>query len=213
MIPTGYSFNLDGTCIYLTMAAIFLAQATNTELTLWQQLGIIGVLLLTSKGAAGVTGVGLHRPGSDAVVRRDDPGGEHCADPRCRSLHVGGPRADQSGRQRRRDGRRCQMGRTRSTRIACAGRSITRRNSKPRTRRPQWGHPTRCCRRQQPEDKHWGETMQIHLLTRTAAIAITLHLLVTCVGRRTLLARSPHNRYRLARRHLLRIWRRASPRS
>jgi aerobic C4-dicarboxylate transport protein len=59
VIPTGYSFNLDGTCIYLTMAAIFLAQATNTELTLWQELGIIGVLLLTSKGAAGVTGSGF----------------------------------------------------------------------------------------------------------------------------------------------------------
>jgi aerobic C4-dicarboxylate transport protein len=59
VIPTGYSFNLDGTCIYLTMAAIFLAQATNTELTIWQQLGIIGILLLTSKGAAGVTGSGF----------------------------------------------------------------------------------------------------------------------------------------------------------
>jgi aerobic C4-dicarboxylate transport protein len=59
VIPTGYSFNLDGTCIYLTMAAIFLAQATNTELTFWQQLGIIGILLLTSKGAAGVTGSGF----------------------------------------------------------------------------------------------------------------------------------------------------------
>ena len=59
MIPTGYSFNLDGTCIYLTMAAIFLAQATNTELTLWQELGIIAILLLTSKGAAGVTGSGF----------------------------------------------------------------------------------------------------------------------------------------------------------
>ena len=59
VIPTGYSFNLDGTCIYLTMAAIFLAQATNTELTIWHQLGIIGVLLLTSKGAAGVTGSGF----------------------------------------------------------------------------------------------------------------------------------------------------------
>ena len=58
VIPTGYSFNLDGTCIYLTMAAIFLAQATGTELTIWQELGIIGVLLLTSKGAAGVTGSG-----------------------------------------------------------------------------------------------------------------------------------------------------------
>lgn len=59
VIPTGYSFNLDGTCIYLTMAALFLAQATNIELTLAQQLGILGVLLLTSKGAAGVTGSGF----------------------------------------------------------------------------------------------------------------------------------------------------------
>jgi aerobic C4-dicarboxylate transport protein len=59
VIPTGYSFNLDGTCIYLTMAAIFLAQATNTELSLGQELAIIGILLLTSKGAAGVTGSGF----------------------------------------------------------------------------------------------------------------------------------------------------------
>jgi aerobic C4-dicarboxylate transport protein len=59
VIPTGYSFNLDGTCIYLTMAAVFLAQATNTELSFAQQLGLIGILLLTSKGAAGVTGSGF----------------------------------------------------------------------------------------------------------------------------------------------------------
>ena len=59
VIPTGYSFNLDGTCIYLTMAAVFLAQATNTELSLGQELGLIGILLLTSKGAAGVTGSGF----------------------------------------------------------------------------------------------------------------------------------------------------------
>ena len=59
VIPTGYSFNLDGTCIYLTMAALFLAQATNTDLSIWQQLGILSVLLLTSKGAAGVTGAGF----------------------------------------------------------------------------------------------------------------------------------------------------------
>src|SRR5215831_4310513 len=59
VIPTGYSFNLDGTCIYLTMAALFLAQATNTDLSLAQQLGIIAILLLTSKGAAGVTGSGF----------------------------------------------------------------------------------------------------------------------------------------------------------
>jgi aerobic C4-dicarboxylate transport protein len=59
VVPTGYSFNLDGTCIYLTMAALFLAQATNTELSWGQQLGILGILLLTSKGAAGVTGSGF----------------------------------------------------------------------------------------------------------------------------------------------------------
>lgn len=59
VIPTGYAFNLDGTCIYLTMAALFLAQATNTDLSIWQQLGILGVLLVTSKGAAAVTGSGF----------------------------------------------------------------------------------------------------------------------------------------------------------
>jgi aerobic C4-dicarboxylate transport protein len=59
VIPTGYSFNLDGTSIYLTMAAIFVAQATNTEITLIQQLTILAVLLLTSKGASGVTGSGF----------------------------------------------------------------------------------------------------------------------------------------------------------
>jgi aerobic C4-dicarboxylate transport protein len=59
VIPTGYSFNLDGTSIYLTMAAIFVAQATNTRLTFIQTLTILGVLLLSSKGAAGVTGSGF----------------------------------------------------------------------------------------------------------------------------------------------------------
>jgi aerobic C4-dicarboxylate transport protein len=59
VLPAGYSFNLDGTSIYLTMAAIFVAQATNTPLTLAQQLSVLGVLLLTSKGAAGVTGSGF----------------------------------------------------------------------------------------------------------------------------------------------------------
>ena len=59
VIPTGYSFNLDGTSIYLTMAAVFVAQATNTPMTLTQQLTLLAVLLLTSKGAAGVTGSGF----------------------------------------------------------------------------------------------------------------------------------------------------------
>ena len=59
VIPTGYSFNLDGTSIYLTMAAIFLAQATNTPLDISHQITLLLVLLLTSKGAAGVTGSGF----------------------------------------------------------------------------------------------------------------------------------------------------------
>jgi aerobic C4-dicarboxylate transport protein len=59
VIPTGYSFNLDGTSIYLTMAAVFIAQATNTPLDIFQQLTLLVVLLLTSKGAAGVTGSGF----------------------------------------------------------------------------------------------------------------------------------------------------------
>jgi len=59
VIPTGYSFNLDGTSIYLTMAAVFVAQATNTPLTLTQTLTILAVLMLTSKGAAAVTGGGF----------------------------------------------------------------------------------------------------------------------------------------------------------
>nr|WP_184334414.1 dicarboxylate/amino acid:cation symporter [Povalibacter uvarum] len=59
VIPTGYSFNLDGTSIYLTMAAVFIAQATNTPMTFADQLTLLAVLLLTSKGAAGVTGSGF----------------------------------------------------------------------------------------------------------------------------------------------------------
>ena len=56
VIPTGYSFNLDGTCLYLATAAVFLAQATNTPLSIQQQIGLLLVLLLASKGAAGVAG-------------------------------------------------------------------------------------------------------------------------------------------------------------
>jgi len=59
VIPTGYSFNLDGTAIYLTMAAVFIAQATNTPMSLMQQVTLLAVLLLTSKGAAGITGSGF----------------------------------------------------------------------------------------------------------------------------------------------------------
>ena len=59
VIPAGYSFNLDGTSIYLSMATLFIAQAFGVHLSLGQQLGVLGVLMLTSKGAAGVTGSGF----------------------------------------------------------------------------------------------------------------------------------------------------------
>lgn len=59
VVPTGYSFNLDGTAIYLSMAAIFLSQATNTPLSTSQELLLLGVLMISSKGAAGVTGSGF----------------------------------------------------------------------------------------------------------------------------------------------------------
>jgi aerobic C4-dicarboxylate transport protein len=59
VVPTGYSFNLDGTTIYLSMAVIFLAQVFDVQLSLGQQLTVIGILLITSKGAAGVTGSGF----------------------------------------------------------------------------------------------------------------------------------------------------------
>ncbi len=59
VVPTGYSFNLDGTCIYLTMAAIFIAQALSVDLSMADQALLLGILLLTSKGAAGVTGSGF----------------------------------------------------------------------------------------------------------------------------------------------------------
>ena len=59
VIPTGYSFNLDGTNIYMTMAAVFLAQATNTPLDLQHQLGLLVIAMITSKGASGVTGAGF----------------------------------------------------------------------------------------------------------------------------------------------------------
>ena len=59
VVPTGYSFNLDGTSIYMTMAALFVAQASGVQLTLGQELGILAILMLTSKGAAAVTGSGF----------------------------------------------------------------------------------------------------------------------------------------------------------
>ncbi|MDO8296575.1 MAG: dicarboxylate/amino acid:cation symporter [Caulobacter sp.] len=73
VIPTGYSFNLDGTNIYMTLATLFLAQATNTHLDVWQLATILGVAMLTSKGASGVTGAGFITLAATLAVVPDIP--------------------------------------------------------------------------------------------------------------------------------------------
>jgi aerobic C4-dicarboxylate transport protein len=59
VLPTGYSFNLDGTCIYLTLGALFIVQATGQDMAIGEQIALAGLMILTSKGAAGITGAGL----------------------------------------------------------------------------------------------------------------------------------------------------------
>lgn len=73
VIPTGYSFNLDGTNIYMTLATLFLAQATNTHLSLTQELTILGIAMLTSKGASGVTGAGFVTLAATLTIIPDIP--------------------------------------------------------------------------------------------------------------------------------------------
>jgi aerobic C4-dicarboxylate transport protein len=73
VIPTGYSFNLDGTNIYMTLATLFLAQATNTPLALGQELGILALAVLTSKGSAGVTGGGFVTLAATLAIVPDIP--------------------------------------------------------------------------------------------------------------------------------------------
>ena len=73
VVPAGYSFNLDGTNIYLTLAALFVAQALDIPLTLTQELTILGVAMLTSKGASGVTGAGFVTLAATLAVVPDIP--------------------------------------------------------------------------------------------------------------------------------------------
>jgi aerobic C4-dicarboxylate transport protein len=73
VIPTGYSFNLDGTNIYMTLATLFLAQATNTPLTISQELGILVIAMITSKGASGVTGAGFVTLAATLAIVPDIP--------------------------------------------------------------------------------------------------------------------------------------------
>ena len=73
VIPTGYSFNLDGTNIYMTLATLFLAQATNTPLSIGQELGILVIAMITSKGASGVTGAGFVTLAATLAIMPDIP--------------------------------------------------------------------------------------------------------------------------------------------
>ena len=110
VVPSGYSFNLDGTNIYLTMAALFVAQALNIDLTLRQQLTLLGVAMLTSKGASGVTGAGFITLAATLAVVPSIPVAGLALDPRRRSLHVRSTVGHQLHRQRRRHHRRRRLG-------------------------------------------------------------------------------------------------------
>jgi Na+/H+-dicarboxylate symporter len=110
VLPTGFSFNTDGTAIYMTMAVLFIAQATDIQLTIGQQLTMLFVMLFTSKGAAGVAGAGFVALAATlpALGRRPRSA------PRGRAFHVRDPRRHQSLQQYLRD--RCSRamdGRTR----------------------------------------------------------------------------------------------------
>ena len=120
VVPSGYSFNLDGTNIYLTMAALFVAQALNIDLTLQQQLTHPGRGDADVEGRVGRDRRGLHHAGRDAGRRAVDPGGRTGADPGHRSLHVGGAVAHQLHRQRRGDDRGVAVGRRARSRGARA---------------------------------------------------------------------------------------------
>ena len=109
-VPTGYSFNLDGTAIYLTMASLFIAEAMGTPLSIGEQISLLLFMIIASKGAAGVTGAGLAAlaGGLRAPPR---PGRRRRADRRHRPVHVRGPRGHQLLRQRGGHGADRQVGR------------------------------------------------------------------------------------------------------
>ena len=99
-VPTGYSFNLDGTAIYLTMASLFIADALGKPLSIGEQISLLLFMMIASKGAAGVTGAGPGDPGRRPAVAPPRPGRRRRPDRRHRPVHVRGPGADQLRRQR-----------------------------------------------------------------------------------------------------------------
>ena len=149
-VPTGYSFNLDGTAIYLTMASLFIAAAQGTPLSIGEQISLLVFMIIASKGAAGVTGAGLATLAGGLQAHRPDLVDGVGADRRHRPVHVRGARADQLRRQRGRHGADRQLGRrvrprrrprrsfcrrrTRSTRPPCS--TTTTASPPPRMRPP-----------------------------------------------------------------------------
>ena len=129
VIPTGYSFNLDGTNIYMTLATLFLAQATNTPLTLGQELDILVIAMLTSKGASGVTGAGFITLAATLAIVPDIPIAVARDAGRHRQVHERVPRADQPHRQRRRHRRHQPLGGRARRRASCTPRWRTRSRS------------------------------------------------------------------------------------
>ena len=103
VLPTGFSFNTDGTAIYMTMAVLFIAQATDIHLSLGQQLTMLFVMLFTSKGAAGVAGAGFVALAATMPALGDPAGRRAGAAARGRALHVRDPRRHQSVQQHLRD--------------------------------------------------------------------------------------------------------------
>ena len=123
VVPTGYSFNLDGTNIYMTLAALFIAQATGVDLSWGDRSRCCWCAMITSKGAAGVTGAGFITLAATLVDRAVRTGRGHGADPRHRPLHERVPRADQLHRQRGGDDRGRALGkRARPRRVASRAR-------------------------------------------------------------------------------------------
>ena len=100
VVPTGYSFNLDGAAIYLSLAAVYIAQATGTNLTIGQQLGLLGGHAADLQGRGRCRRRRVHRPGRHLEHGRHRPGGGHHADLRHRQVHVRVPGAGQLHRQR-----------------------------------------------------------------------------------------------------------------
>ena len=100
VVPTGYSFNLDGTAIYLTMASLFIADAMGRPLSIGEQISLLLFMMIASKGAAGVTGAGLATAGRRPAVASTRSGRRRRPDRRDRPVHVRGPRGHQLFRQR-----------------------------------------------------------------------------------------------------------------